>query len=117
MAPSTRVPANALNYVAPPAAGGGGSKTEAVDEAFFSRHMAGPSVRGKAANAIRGGGFTRVTLYPHQRMLADDGTPIPQGRRERLAMVQANAAASGLLDGKKHKKGKKHVKVRSGAGY
>lgn len=78
--------------------------------------MAAPSVRGKAAYSMRGG-FSRVTMFPHQRMVADDGTPLPQGRRERLMMVQQNAAEAGLLPGKKHKKGKKHVKVRSGAGY
>lgn len=119
LAPTTRVPATALSYVAPASSENGvtrGSKTEAVDKAFFSRHMAAPSVRGKAAYSMRGG-FSRVTMFPHQRMVADDGTPLPQGRRERLMMVQQNAAEAGLLPGKKHKKGKKHVKVRSGAGY
>ncbi|KAI9320912.1 hypothetical protein BX666DRAFT_1912473 [Dichotomocladium elegans] len=121
LAPSVRVPATAANYVAP--AGGSlavtapsGSKTEAVDKSFFGGRMAAPSVRGKAAGMMRGG-FSRVTLFPHQRALADDGTPLPQGRRERLAMVAQNAEEQGIGFSKKHKKGKKHVKVRSGAGY
>ncbi|KAI7883458.1 P-loop containing nucleoside triphosphate hydrolase protein [Lichtheimia hyalospora FSU 10163] len=123
LAPVTRVPATAANYVAPagqatPTSAPRGSKTEAVDRSFFHAHMSAPSVRGKAAGMMRGGGFSRVTMYPHQRALADDGTPLPQGRRERLAMVAQNAEAAGMLPGKKHhKKGKKHVKVRSGAGY
>lgn len=55
-------------------------------------------------------------------MLKDDGSVVaPGGRRERLAMAQAAAgsAAGDAADGsgKKHKKGKKHVKIRSGAGY
>ncbi|KAI8147674.1 hypothetical protein BJV82DRAFT_596474 [Fennellomyces sp. T-0311] len=122
LAPTTRVPSTALNYVAPagsssPSGATRGSKTEAVDQSFFSRHMAAPSVRGKAAASMRGG-FSRVTLYPHQKMTGEDGMPLPQGRRERMAMVQQNAAEAGLLTGKKHhKKGRKNQKSRSGAGY
>ncbi|KAI9243151.1 hypothetical protein BDA99DRAFT_530828 [Phascolomyces articulosus] len=129
LAPTTRVPATALNYVAPASTNETssastaptatrGSKTEAVDRSFFNHHMGAPSVRGKAASSMRGG-FSRVTLYPHQRVMGDDGLPVPQGRRERQAMVQQNAIESGLtLGGKKHhKKGKKNQKQRSGAGY
>ncbi|KAI8078736.1 uncharacterized protein BX664DRAFT_342584 [Halteromyces radiatus] len=116
LAPTTRVPAHALNYVTP--ADGTttqrGSKTEAVDNAFFQKHIGAPSIRGKYAGGMRGG-FSRVNLYPHQQRTAEDGTVLPQSRRERLAMVQQNLADAGM--GKKHKKGKKHVKVRSGAGY
>ncbi|KAI9010970.1 hypothetical protein CLU79DRAFT_822421 [Phycomyces nitens] len=119
LAPTTRVPANALNYVAPAetTAKPRGSKTEAVDNAFFKRHMNAPSVKGKAAASMHAG-FSRVNMYPHQLQLAEDGSPLPQaqGRKARLAAVQANLAEAGLA-GKKHKKGKKHVKVRSGAGY
>ncbi|KAI8328140.1 hypothetical protein BC941DRAFT_497170 [Chlamydoabsidia padenii] len=119
LAPTTRVPAHALNYVAP--ADGtttqSGSKTESVDNAFFKRHLTAPSIRGKYAGSMRNG-FSRVNLYPHQQRTADDGTVVPQGRRERLAMVQQNMADAGAgASGKKHKKGKKHVKVRSGAGF
>ncbi|SAM04271.1 hypothetical protein [Absidia glauca] len=119
LAPTTRVPAHALNYVAP--ADGTttqiGSKTESVDNAFFKRHLNAPSIRGKYAGSMRGG-FSRVNLYPHQQRTANDGSAVPQGRRERLAMVQQNMADVGAgAMGKKHKKGKKHVKVRSGAGF
>ncbi|KAG1219818.1 hypothetical protein G6F35_007176 [Rhizopus arrhizus] len=116
LAPSTRVPSSALNYIAP--ADGtqtqGGSKTAAVDKAFFERQLSSPHVSGKngAATSLTGG---RVTLFPHQRLLADDGTPLPMSRKERMAIVQANLGDMGAS--KKHKKGKKHVKVRSGAGY
>ncbi|CAO3591643.1 unnamed protein product [Absidia cylindrospora] len=119
LAPTTRVPASALNYVTP--SDGTkvqtGSKTEAVDKAFFQRHLGAPSIRGKYAGSMRGG-FSRVNLYPHQQRTAADGTVVPQSRRERLEMVQQNMADAGAgASGKKHKKGKKHVKVRSGAGY
>ncbi|KAI9488435.1 hypothetical protein BDB00DRAFT_848046 [Zychaea mexicana] len=123
LAPTTRVPASALNYVAPagnsPTNVARGSKTEAVDKSFFNNHMAAPTVRGKAAASMRGG-FSRVTLYPHQQVTGDDGLPLPQGRKERMAMVQQNAQESGLAEGngkKHHKKGRKNQKSRSGAGY
>ncbi|KAI8365778.1 hypothetical protein BD560DRAFT_401670 [Blakeslea trispora] len=117
LAPTTRVPSTALNYVAP--ADGtpnqAGSKTSAVDKAFFEKQFSKPQVSGKkSASASLTGG--RVTLFPHQRVLADDGTPLPMSRKERMAMVQANLGDAGV-GSKKHKKGKKHVKVRSGAGY
>ena len=122
MAPSVRVPATALNYVAPagtlsPSGATRGSKTEQVDQSFFSRHMAAPSVKGKAAASMRGG-FSRVTLYPHQQRTGEDGMPLPQGRKERMAMVQQKAEEAGLsTNSKKHKKGRKNQKSRSGAGY
>lgn len=117
LAPTTRVPANALNYVPPStdttSAAPRGSKTEAVDHSFFNRGMAAPSVRGKASANMRGG-FSRVTLYPHQTMVDASGRPL--SRRERVALAQASDDAA-LTSKKHHKKGKKNVKVRSGAGY
>lgn len=109
LAPTTRVPASALNYVAPATDGTPmGSKTAAVDKAFFERQISTPKISGRAsANALQGG---RVTLYPHQRRLADDGTPLPMNRKEKQAMLNEMGMS------KKHKKGKK-VKSRSGAGY
>ncbi|KAI8645393.1 hypothetical protein BD408DRAFT_361569 [Parasitella parasitica] len=118
LAPTTRVPSTALNYVAPSDGTKmqSGSKTDQVDKAFFEKQISQPRVSGKAsaAESMTGG---RVTLYPHQRVLADDGTPLPMSRKARVAMVQANLGNAGDVPSKKHKKGKKHVKVRSGAGY
>ncbi|KAI8979393.1 hypothetical protein BDF20DRAFT_869260 [Mycotypha africana] len=122
LAPTTRVPATALNYVAPSdgTQTQAGSKTDAVDKAFFQKHLSRPHISGSSkkiaatAGAMTGG---RVTMFPHQRLLADDGTPLPMSRKERLAMVQANLGADDGVKSKKHKKGKKHVKARSGAGY
>ncbi|KAI8064428.1 hypothetical protein BC940DRAFT_277199 [Gongronella butleri] len=117
-APTTRVPAHALNYVAP-ASGSkvvAGSKTEAVDKAFFQRHLNAPRITGKYAHAQgMSNGFNRVNLYPHQQMINNDGTVVT--RRERLAMVQQMQEAGGGVPPKKRKKGKKNVKQRSGAGY
>lgn len=116
LAPTTRVPSTALNYVAPSdgSRNQSGSKTDAVDKAFFEKQLNRANVSGKqsVASSMTGG---RVTLYPHQRVLADDGTPM--NRKARLALVQANLGDVGDATSKKHKKGKKHVKVRSGAGY
>lgn len=118
LAPTTRVPSTALNYVAPSdgTRTQSGSKTDAVDKAFFEKQLSAPNVSGKTSvgSSMTGG---RVTLYPHQRVLADDGSPLPMSRKARMAMVQANLADVGDASSKKHKKGKKHVKVRSGAGY
>lgn len=112
------MPSTALNYVAPSdgTRNQSGSKTDAVDKAFFEKQLSTPQVSGKqsVASSMTGG---RVTLYPHQRVLADDGTPLPMSRKARMALVQANLADVGDAKSKKHKKGKKHVKVRSGAGY
>ncbi|KAI7906545.1 uncharacterized protein BX663DRAFT_496834 [Cokeromyces recurvatus] len=117
LAPSVRVPAKALNYIAPSDGSKSqpGSKTDAVDKAFFEKQLSQPQVSGKnsAAASLTGG---RVTLFPHQRMLADDGTPM--NRKARLALIQASLGLDpDEVRSKKHKKGKKHVKVRSGAGY
>ncbi|CEP09757.1 hypothetical protein [Parasitella parasitica] len=118
LAPTTRVPSTALNYVAPSdgTKTQSGSKTDEVDKAFFEKQISQPRVSGKASAAasMTGG---RVTLYPHQKVLADDGTPLPMSRKDRMAIVQANLQDVGDAKSKKHKKGKKHVKVRSGAGY
>ncbi|KAG2211834.1 uncharacterized protein EV154DRAFT_521060 [Mucor mucedo] len=116
LAPTTRVPSTALNYVAPSdgSRNQSGSKTDAVDKAFFEKQLNQANVSGKqsVASSMTGG---RVTLYPHQRVLTDDGKPM--NRKARMALVQANLGDVGDVTSKKHKKGKKHVKVRSGAGY
>ncbi|GAA5813384.1 hypothetical protein MFLAVUS_006862 [Mucor flavus] len=118
LAPTTRVPSTALNYVAPSdgTRTQSGTKTDAVDKAFFHKNLVATNVSGKQSvgSSMTGG---RVTLYPHQRVLADDGTPLPMTRKARMALVQANLGDVGDVNSKKHRKGKKHVKVRSGAGY
>ncbi|KAI9283570.1 hypothetical protein BC943DRAFT_280861 [Umbelopsis sp. AD052] len=115
LAPTTRVPSNALNYI-PPAETSNvarGPKTQAIDSSFFQAQTLKASVSGRQQ-----GDFTRVQLFPHQNRLADDGSQLaPGGRRERLAMVNGLNGGAPEVTGKKHKKGKKHVKIRSGAGY
>lgn len=115
LAPTTRVPSNALNYI-PPAETSNvarGPKTQAIDSSFFQAQTLKANVSGRQQ-----GDFKRVQLFPHQNMLADDGSRLaPGGRRERLAMVNGLSGNDADATGKKHKKGKKHVKIRSGAGY
>jgi len=117
MAPTTRVPSNALNYVPPAEASSTavrGPKTQALDSSFFKA----PTIKAGVAAGKQAGNFTRVQLYPTQNLLADDGSQLaPGGRRERLAMARALNGGDPEVTGKKHKKGKKHVKIRSGAGY
>ncbi|CAO3667657.1 unnamed protein product [Umbelopsis vinacea] len=116
LAPTTRVPSNALNYIPPAEATQAprGPKTQALDSSFFKA----PTLNANVAAGRQQGSFSRVKLYPTQNMLADDGTQLtPGGRRERLAMVKAANSEDVEAAGKKHKKGKKHVKIRSGAGY
>ena len=89
-----------------------GQKSRALDASFFaggSQLSARPFVQGQE--------FSRSKAYPHQNSVADDGTAIT-GRRARLMAVLANNA-DGLAGskGKKHNKGNKRVKQRSGKGY
>ena len=119
-APMTRVGKNADTYIAPadgtvsnkPAQG---RKAHAVDESFFAggTMSSRPFVQGTARH---GREFTRSRSYPHQNSLTDDGKAL-DGRRARIAAVLASAGADGLPKGKKHFKGNKRVKQRSGKGY
>lgn len=89
-----------------------GHKSRALDASFFaggSQLSARPFVQGQQ--------FSRSKAYPHQNSVADDGTAI-MGRRARLMAVLANNpdGVAGAK-GKKHHKGNKRVKQRSGKGY
>lgn len=94
---------------------GTGQKSNAIDNVFFANTSglaARPFVKGTASD---GKAFTRARTYPHQNMVADDGTPLG-GRRARIAAVLASAGGE-LPPGKKHHKKDKRVKQRSGKGY
>lgn len=120
-APVTRVGKGSDTFMAPilPHNGDGnigspaeGQKSRALDTSFFANGTglsARPFVRGKE--------FTRGKAFPHQHSVTDDGTPI-SGRHARLMAVLANNpdALTGP-QGKKHNKGHKRVKQRSGKGY
>ncbi|KAF8531891.1 P-loop containing nucleoside triphosphate hydrolase protein [Gautieria morchelliformis] len=89
-----------------------GQKSRALDASFFaggSQLSARPFVQGQA--------FSRSKSYPHQNSVADDGTAI-SGRRARLLAVLGNHP-DGVAGpkGKKHHKGNKRIKQRSGKGY
>jgi large subunit GTPase 1 len=89
-----------------------GQKSRALDASFFaggSQLSARPFVQGQQ--------FSRSKSYPHQNSIADDGTTIT-GRRARLLAVLANHP-DGVAGpkGKKHNKGNKRIKQRSGKGY
>ncbi|CDO73000.1 hypothetical protein BN946_scf185007.g54 [Trametes cinnabarina] len=120
-APTTRVTKNADTFVPPPNDPGSapianqGHKSQKLDQEFFANNAsmaARPHTQG-----VKGQGqeFSRGRIYPHQNMVADDGTPL-SGRRARIAAVLA-AAGGEIQAGKKHHKKMKRVKQRSGKGY
>lgn len=92
-----------------------GHKSRAVDVSFFNdtSHIGyRPFIQGSARN---GKEISRAKLFPHQNMVADDGTPLG-GRKARIASVLANAGPE-IGAGKKSHKKNKRVKQRSGGGY
>lgn len=88
----------------------------ALDGSFFAEE--GPAARPQVLGALKGGkqandlgGYSRSTMYPHQRMLGPDGNPIDPEKAQAQGMVPVRAKPS-----KKHYKGKEG-KQRSGRGY
>lgn len=92
-------------------------KAQGVDDAFFAP---GPALSFKAfvkGTARNGQEYVRQKSLPHQNMVSDDGKPL-DGRRARLAAVLATSdGVSEGGKGKKHFKGNKRAKQRSGKGY
>lgn len=85
----------------------GGAKTLALDDQFFAQNgslSSRPFVQGAAQH---GQAFTRGKLYPHQNMVANDGT----------LLAPAAMVMGGEGFGKKHHKKGKRTKQRSGKGY
>ena len=119
-APTTRVTKNADTFIAPAASNGSvpttnqSNKSSRLDQDFFASNNAlssRPFVQGARG---QGKEFSRSQLYPHQNIIADDGTVLT-GRRARVAAVMA--AGGDAAPGKKHHKKMKRVKQRSGKGY
>ena len=119
-APITRVTKNADTFIAPTlpgesaAATNQSNKSRRLDQDFFANNgtvSSRPFVQGARG---QGKEFSRSQLYPHQNMIADDGTVLT-GRRARVAAVLA--AGGDAAPGKKHHKKMKRVKQRSGKGY
>lgn len=83
---------------------GRGAKSQALDSAFFESNAiaARPVIQGSNRT---GQAYSRSTLFPHQNIVADDGTLLSGRRLGALA-----------TDKKRHKK-LKRVKHRSGKGY
>ncbi|KAG9074428.1 hypothetical protein FS749_014011, partial [Ceratobasidium sp. UAMH 11750] len=108
MAPATRVGKNADTFLdVDPASTPGPTSTGAgstLDREFFDKRS------GLASNAFIKGGqpFIRSRTFPHQNTVGDDGRLRGDGHtREDQATVK----------GKKHNKGNKRTKQRSGRGY
>ncbi|KAH7910692.1 hypothetical protein BJ138DRAFT_1064590 [Hygrophoropsis aurantiaca] len=107
----TFVPANTASILP---AQGQGHKSRAVDQEFFSRNSslsARPFIQGSARH---GQEFSRGKIYPHQNMVADDGTSI-NGQRVNIGAVITGIR--GDISDKKHHKKEKRIKKRSGKGY
>lgn len=109
-APTTRVGKDADTFVPSAVPGPGSAAIPAqssmsrnIDNDFFSNGTglsSRPFVKG-------GQEFTRTTFYPHQRAIGNDGRPI-----EGVTLPAPMAPKD-----KKHFKGAKNVKHRSGRGY
>lgn len=120
-APLTRVTKNADTYIPLNDVNVGKSapsrKARAVDESFFTTGGQSLAYRPLIQGGPRDGqSFSRGKIYPHQNIVADDGTRL-DGRRARIAQVLAANGAELGGKGKKHFKGNKRVKQRSGQGY
>lgn len=93
------------------------NKANKLDQSFFAQSRPiklTPNLAGSKANEINAGDdFSRVQMYPHQGVIADDGTVL-KGRKAKQAMIDAGIEVAGS---KKHFKGGKRQKKRSGAGY
>ncbi|TFK77272.1 P-loop containing nucleoside triphosphate hydrolase protein [Pluteus cervinus] len=112
-APTTRVGQDADTYIPVPVGNPGsptqGLKSRALDKEFFANGTFisdRPFIQGS-----HGQSFTRATLFPHQNIVANDGTPLVS-EQARLAVISTMAAGNG-----KHHKKAKRVKQRSGKGY
>jgi len=79
-----------------------GLRSQNIDHDFFG-NSAGAS---RAIVAGSNKAYSRTTLYPHQRSVANDGTTI-----------NGQQVGATVLDGKKHHKKAKRQKQRSGKGY
>lgn len=118
-APTTRVGKNADTFVAPAPSGTPtapakqSNKSINLDQEFFANGTLSPRPFTQGARG-QGQEFSRSRLYPHQNMVADDGTTL-SGRRARIAAVLV--AGGDAAPGKKHHKKMKRVKQRSGKGY
>lgn len=89
------------------------ARANALDRNFFQSNGVSSRafVNGVGGATISAAG--RTTLYPSQRFLNDDGSKLSSRRLRELEELGAIQAASG----KKHYKGGKRQKARSGAGY
>ena len=119
-APTTRVSKNADTFIASitssqtPSAASQSHRSQRLDQDFFASNGALSSRPFVQSARNHGKEFSRAQLYPHQNMVADDGTAVT-GRRARIAAVLA--AGGDAAPGKKHHKKMKRVKQRSGKGY
>lgn len=93
------------------------ARAAALDRDYFAASAAGTGPSSKAFfNGIAAnipGQTGRQVMYPHQRQLGDDGKKLSTRKVRELESIGAVPAASG----KKHFKGNKRQKQRSGAGY
>lgn len=83
-----------------------GHKARAVDESFFDSGSSLSSRPFMQGGAHHGQPFSRAQSYPHQNMLAGDGS----NNTTQMGMQVREKS-------KKHFKGNKRVKQRSGKGY
>ena len=89
-----------------------GAKSLALEREFFAYDASLSSRPFVQGSTRHGQEFTRGRLYPHQNMVANDGTLLGPGPGR---TVMSGVVGEGF--GKKHHKKEKRVKQRSGKGY
>lgn len=109
-APITRVGKESDTFVLPADVARISHQGSNIDNDFFGRNFSSshPIIQGHNRT---GQSFSRAKFYPHQNIVADDGTSLGF-KNARLASILENAGSGS----KQHKK-MKRVKQRSGKGY
>ncbi|KIJ64999.1 hypothetical protein HYDPIDRAFT_124392 [Hydnomerulius pinastri MD-312] len=110
--PAVPIPTSTPDSILPAQASG--LKSLAVDKEFFAHNSALSAHAFVQGSARHGQEFSRGKIYPHQNMVANDGTLLG-GRMSKVAVLMHSAGVEGN-EKKHHKKGKR-VKQRSGKGY
>jgi large subunit GTPase 1 len=108
-APVTRVTNKADTFVPPSTQGpkqDGSVKSRALDQAFFESNTPLSSRAFIQSSNRQGEAYSRTTLFPHQNILANDGT-----------LLNKDSIAGMADKGIKHHKKMKRHKQRSGKGY
>ncbi|KAJ1971772.1 hypothetical protein H4R35_005068 [Dimargaris xerosporica] len=92
-------------------------KVQSMDAKFFNHSAEAARLMPKTVGKFGKQTLTRAGMYPHHRMVDDQGRPLVTGDREAIEQVFGQQLSISGVPKKSFKKGKKHIKKRSGQGY